>query len=394
MDNTYDADPLSTPSTTTTTTTNNNNIFTPPPNTNSMSTILLNTPNDISPQQPTSNLLQSLRKGGGGSTRTDLSTFILKEELKSSTKSPHVLLARWCVEGRAHAALSLAQEGSIVALVAQVLSTSARITTIATNEISERLILKACAMAKSGDRKTAGREFRAIYEIEKQRPQPNMNWMRRSILAAAHLASTDGDFRSCATLCDVALTTCPSRQTHIAVSRLLAELGDVTTARRELEIARKLPSINTTTTPIESENTDIDVSFYLAEAYVLFSEGNFNEAARLWDIFAKQECIIADDDFYVPPGDTLDSFLVTCVISVIVGDVGDVILAGSRTARHEAANNYAICSLLNGSLDSAVNVLEDVLKVFGAPHVFDPATATNLRTLYDLQRRLDSERLL
>jgi hypothetical protein len=187
----------------------------------------------------------------------------------------------------------------------------------------------------------------------------------------------------------------------------LAEIGDVTNARRELELARAIPSPTTMTTtstdhPLQQHQPDdnvitpgdIDVSFALAEAYVIFSEGNFEEAARRWNVLARQECVIADDDFFVPQEETLDSFLAACVVSVLVGDVGDVIVAGSRAARHEAANNYAICSLLNGSLDSAVTELEDVLKVFGAPHVVDPATATNLRTLYDLQRKPENARLI
>ena len=327
-------------------------------------------------------------------------THVLRAELDAA-RDPTGLLARWCVEGRARATLQLVQEGTTLHAAAHVLASTAVASGAALlrgltdqSVVAERSALRACSLVRAGDRKAAAREFRALAESAGSEA-----WRRRSVLAAAHLAATEGEFRIARSLCERAVVDFPSsREVRLAGARIVAEQGDVGLARKWLEEAKQQLAQRGGHGRGHGGEDD-DVSFELAEAFVLYASGAPEqvEAARVvWERLAAAEPVVSDDEFWIPPGsgETTSSFLATFVVSVVVGDVGEPVSRGSRWARHEAANNLAVCHLFRGELDKAVSVLEETLRAFGAPNVVDPIPSANLRSLYDLRRTPESERVV
>ena len=306
-------------------------------------------------------------------------------ELKQA-QDPDILLVRWCLEGRPRVTAALAEEGSVVRLAAQLLSeTTHKSYGAASAPTVEIAILKAAFMHKLGYSMDSLVEFRKIA----LNPDISSHWRRRAYVAIGWILLSLGDFRGCTrNSIDEGLKESLSDEDKyallIASSRLKAELGDSVGARRDLETAKvKYPHLTT---------SRFDARLTLAEARVCFSEGDLHNAAKCWN----DQTMIQSSTISFPsiPQESVASYLAAFAVAAVVGDLGDFIIEGSRAARHEAANNFSVCALHAGRLDGAVAALEEVMKSFGAPGVFDSVAAGNLKTLYELCRTPEHARIV
>jgi tetratricopeptide (TPR) repeat protein len=309
-------------------------------------------------------------------------------ELQRSV-DPNKVLAGWCVEGRPRVTAALADEGSILRLAAQLLcetnfkSFGAAVTE---KESPEVLMLKAAFNHKIGHSAEAAIEFRSIA----QSPSTPSRWKRRAYAALGWVLAFANDYRSSIRsvskdgLCDPGLDEYDRFSLLIASARIRSEVGDPQGARAELMKAKETYANFATLTA--------DARVPLAEARVCFSEGDIDNAAKLWhsQTPSKPTSVL----FPPHPEENVSSWLAAFAIAAIVGDLGDFIVEGSRWARHEAANNFAVCALHAGRLDGAITALEEVMKSFGAPTVVDSVAACNLKTLYELCRTPESMRLI
>lgn len=247
-------------------------------------------------------------------------------------------------------------------------------------------MLKAAFLHKTGHSAEAVTEFHAI---SRAADIPS-HWKRRSYAALGWVLASLGDYRSSLQCSIEEGAKDPSLSDYdifcllVFGTRLRSEIGDSIGARNDINLAKekysnfaKLPG---------------DCRIPLAEARAYFSEGNIDTAAKFWHTQALSKA--SPMLFPSLPEEVVSSWLAAFAISAVVGDLGDFIVDGSRWARHEAANNFAVCALHAGRLDGAVTALEEVMKSFGAPAVVDSVAASNLKTLYELCRTPDHLRLL
>ena len=304
-----------------------------------------------------------------------------------NANDPNQLLAAWCFEGRPRITAALADEGSLLKLAAQLLceTTSKTFGASAIDKDSVEVhMLRAAFAHKIGHFKEAEAEFRDIAIS----PDTPIIWKRRAYVALGWVLVSQGDFRGCARsalsdgLNDIMLEAIDKYALLVAASRIRAEMGDPGGARKDIEAAKKF----------EFVNLPGDCRLTLAEAKVCFGEGDLDSAAKLWHFQTPAKSPL--HTFPPSPNESISSWLCAFAVSVIVGDLGDFIIEGSRWARHEAANNFAVCALHAGRLDGAVVALEDVIRSFGAPAMVDSVAACNLKTLYELCRTPENARLV
>jgi len=310
-------------------------------------------------------------------------------ELQSSA-DPNQVLAGWCIQGRPRVTAALADEGSILKLAAQLLceTTYKSFGASATEKHSVELVmLKAAFSHKIGHSKEAALEFRNVAFS----PDTPSCWRRRAFAALGWVLAATGDQRACVQSSVIDgmaessfLDDIDKFALLIASVRIRCEIGDAIGARQDFEKAKRDYS---KFTAIPS-----DCRVNLAEARLHFAEGDLDTAARLWhsQTSSRSPSLM----FPTSPEESVSSWLAAFAIGAVVGDLGDFIIEGSRAARHEAANNFAVCALHAGRLDGAVTALEEVLKSFGAPTVMDSVAASNLKTLYELRRTPDALRLI
>jgi tetratricopeptide (TPR) repeat protein len=254
----------------------------------------------------------------------------------------------------------------------------------------ELVALKAAFLARSGEIYGAARELRESSDVLQSGP-----WARRFACAAASLMARDGDRRSAMHFCrrNVARFTGDDLAAALLHStRLHCELGHLSAAVRDLEKACE-------SLPGSAEGQSSNAAVLLAQARVLFAQGNTAQAAAKWQAVldlassplhahgsaqhSRHGALQQEHD---------DSQLCALALASVVGDLGDAIAPGSRLARMEAVNNLAVCALSDLRLDDAVGLLEAFCKSEGLDKV-DGIIASNLRTLYDLARTPDASRL-
>ena len=332
---------------------------------------------DIQGRSSSSNLLNDAKKAHQNDFQAEL----------KQAQDPDSLLVRWCLEGRPRVTAALAEEGSIVRLSAQLLSETTHKSFGASAEPSIELsMLKAAFLHKIGQSAESAVEFRRIAVSG----DLSARWKRRAYVSLGWVLAAMGDFRACIAssvhdgLADPHVDEENKFALLLAGSRLYAEIGDVTGARELLKNACvKFPQF--------VENSQ-DCRVQLAEARVCFFEGRIDDAAGLWYSLTTMQ---TPTEFRVEGvNESSSSWLAAFAISAVVGDLGGPVLIGSRHAKHEAANNFAVCNLHIGRLDGAIAALEDVMRSFGAPGVVDGVTAGNLRTLYELCRTPEHSRLV
>lgn len=295
------------------------------------------------------------------------------------------LLARWCLEGRPRVTAALAEDGGIVRGAALLLGSSnepAKLWFVDAESV-EALALKAAFEFRVGRTESARTRFRALAKGAK-----TSAWRRRAYAALAWGLVANKEYE-CAVRSALVVGMEDVEEEDrfgllVVSARIKVEIGDVAGARRDF--------VRAETEFAKYAKVKGDARMALTEARIFFAEGDITNAAAKWH----RQCVISTARSVFPPTpvESAASSLTAFAVGAVIGDLGDFIIEGSRWARHESANNFAVCALNIGRLDDAVAALEDVMKSFGYPTVVDGVAAGNLKTLYELCRTPDAQRLI
>lgn len=262
-------------------------------------------------------------------------------ELKES-HDPNTLLVRWCLEGKPRVCADLAEINSTVRLAAQLLCEPS----IPANTLKQDAERAEVALIYSAFLYKTGKPEEAIALMENELTSGNLSsaWKRRSYATLGWMLANIGDYRAALQCCavrgmnDDSLLMQDKFALLLATSRLRTEMGDVIGARRDFEHAKRLN--------ITSSDAN-DARLSLNEARVCFAEGNITQASKLWLAQCNAPPSVGNINQF---GEPLTCWFASFAIAAVVGDLGDSIQQGSRQAKHEAANNYAVCCLQNGGV--------------------------------------------
>lgn len=252
------------------------------------------------------------------------------QELKQADDQDQ-LLVRWCLEGKPRVTADLAPPNSTLWLAAMLLC-DLPMSFPDKESTPERTLLHAAFLFKSNKPRQAVDLVQQLLLVRRE-DGLSASWRRRARACLGWMLASLGDYTGSVYNLELGLDGLGEEDRAclwFASSKLKAELGDVVGSRRDWQQASRLAA------------GDGDARRALGEARLCFAEGKFEQALGMWLLQCNVANVSSSNANFKEP---IVLWFAAFAISVVVGDLGDVVLAGSRQAKHEAANNYAVCAL-------------------------------------------------